>query len=164
MTTCWRDDFGELHRDGGLPAVERANGSKEWWVNGVQHRDDGLPAVERASGTKEWWVNDELHRDGGLPAVERADGTKQWWVNGKCHRDGGLPAIEWSDGTKEWRVNGTEVSEEQAKLIHRIKMKRIKRSFWKWYDITYGIDKPAFKARMMRDLNALENDLGYQLS
>ena len=113
-----------------------------------------------------YWRDDfgELHRDGGLPAIEYSDGGKQWWVNGKRHRDGGLPAIDFSDGTKSWWVNGTEVSEEQAKFIHRIKMKRIKRYYWKWYDITYRIDKPAFKARMMRDLDALENDLGYQLS
>lgn len=45
---------GQLHRDDG-PAVESANGSKEWWKNGKRSRIDG-PAVELANGTKEWWV------------------------------------------------------------------------------------------------------------
>ena len=33
------------HRDGGLPAIEHADGGKEWWVDGVLHRDDDLPAL-----------------------------------------------------------------------------------------------------------------------
>ena len=48
-----------------------------------KHRDDGLPAIENANGSKYWWVNGKRHRDGGLPAVEKADGTKYWYVNGK---------------------------------------------------------------------------------
>ena len=34
------------------------NGSKQWRLNGKCHRDNGLPAVEYADGTKEWWLND----------------------------------------------------------------------------------------------------------
>lgn len=78
----WMNAAGELHRDGGLPAVERANGNKQWWVNGARHRDGGLPAVDRFDGDKEWWVNGVLHRDGGLPAIEFTFGFKQWWIHG----------------------------------------------------------------------------------
>jgi hypothetical protein len=46
---------GELHRDDG-PAIEYANGYKEWYKNGKLHRDDG-PAVEYVNGDKEWWLN-----------------------------------------------------------------------------------------------------------
>ena len=35
----WHDGLGHPHRRGGLPAVEWANGSKEWWVNGKRHRE-----------------------------------------------------------------------------------------------------------------------------
>ena len=28
-----------------------------WYVNGKLHRDNGLPAIEYADGDKEWWVN-----------------------------------------------------------------------------------------------------------
>ena len=44
-----------LHRTDG-PAIERANGLKEWYVNGKLHRLDG-PAVEHNNGLKEWWTN-----------------------------------------------------------------------------------------------------------
>ena len=38
------------------------------------------PAVEWADGTKEWWVDDKLHRLDG-PAIENADGTKRWFID-----------------------------------------------------------------------------------
>ena len=38
--------------------TERANRSKEWYLNGLLHREDG-PAVEYANGDKEWYLNDE---------------------------------------------------------------------------------------------------------
>ena len=44
------------------------------------HREDG-PALECADGTKQWWRNGKLHRE-DCPAVERADGTNQWYLNG----------------------------------------------------------------------------------
>lgn len=33
-----------------------ANGTKMWWVDGQLHRLDG-PAVEYADGSKEWYIN-----------------------------------------------------------------------------------------------------------
>lgn len=29
----YRNSYGELHRNNGLPAITRADGSREWWVN-----------------------------------------------------------------------------------------------------------------------------------
>lgn len=49
------------------------------------HRDGGLPAIEMMNGTREWWVNNKPHRDGGLPAIEHADGSKEWWVHGNIY-------------------------------------------------------------------------------
>jgi len=34
------------------------SGSKFWHLNNELHREDG-PAVEYADGSKEWWLNDE---------------------------------------------------------------------------------------------------------
>jgi len=68
------------HREDG-PAVEWANGSRAWFLNGERHREDG-PAVEYANGYKEWYLNDQLHREDG-PAVEYADGSKYWFLNDK---------------------------------------------------------------------------------
>ena len=45
-----------------------------------RHRLDG-PAVEWADGSKAWYVNGKLHRLDG-PAVEYADGGKAWYVDG----------------------------------------------------------------------------------
>ena len=78
--TRWHDASGWLHRDGG-PAIEMADGSRQWWVNGRCHRDDG-PAVEWADGSQMWVVDGRRHRTDG-PAVEMADGSRQWWVDGR---------------------------------------------------------------------------------
>ena len=82
-----------FHRADG-PAVEEADGSKVWYVNGKIHRDDG-PAKEWANGDKWWWVNGKLHREDG-PAKEWANGSREWYVNGELHREDG-PAIEYED-------------------------------------------------------------------
>jgi hypothetical protein len=54
-TKRWRNQEGQCHRTEG-PAVEKANGTKEWYLNGQRHRTEG-PAVEWADGTKVWWVD-----------------------------------------------------------------------------------------------------------
>jgi len=47
----------------------------------IRHRLDG-PAVEDANGSKTWCVDGQLHRLDG-PAIECADGHKAWYVAGK---------------------------------------------------------------------------------
>ena len=89
---------GKLHCTDG-PAIERLNGTKEWYLKGQKHRMDG-PAIEYSDGAKYWYLNGQLHRTDG-PAVERLNGTKFWYLKGQLHRTDG-PAIEWSDGTKFW--------------------------------------------------------------
>jgi hypothetical protein len=76
----------------------------------IFHREDG-PAIERADGSKSWYLNDKLHREDG-PAFEWADGTKEWYLNGKRHRDDG-PAFEWADGYKSWWLNDDRVTEQE---------------------------------------------------
>jgi len=91
-----------LHREDG-PAIEYANGRKDWFLNGQRHRCDG-PAIEDPDGYKCWFLNDYIHRENG-PAVEWSDGHKDWYLNGERHREDG-PAIECVDGRKEWYRNG----------------------------------------------------------
>ena len=50
-----------LHREGG-PAIEWADGSKFWYLNGKAHRVDG-PAVEFPNGTKYWGLNGQEHTE-----------------------------------------------------------------------------------------------------
>jgi hypothetical protein len=95
------NEKGVLHRLDG-PAVEKADGTKQWYVNGKLHRLDG-PAIEYVNGTKMWYQNDKLHREDG-PAIEFADGRKVWQQNNKLHRLDG-PAVEGRDGAKQWWVN-----------------------------------------------------------
>ena len=59
-----------------------ALGDKRWYLpNGNLHREDG-PAVEYADGTKEWYLNGQRHREDG-PAIEYANGDKRWYLNDK---------------------------------------------------------------------------------
>ena len=108
-TIRWYSEKDQPHRLDG-PAIERANGDKEWWVEGKLHRLDG-PAVECANGDKEWWVKGKFHRLDG-PAIEYANGYKVWFVEGKRHRLDG-PAVEYTDGFKEWYVEGRRMTEEE---------------------------------------------------
>ena len=87
------------------------NGNKIWRNSAEQyHRTDG-PAVERANGTKQWYFNGQLHRVDG-PAVEWTDGTKYWYIHDQLHRTDG-PAIEWADGSKYWYFKGKQISKEE---------------------------------------------------
>jgi len=60
-TKHWNNENDKRHRLDG-PAVEYADGGKEWWVNGELHRLDG-PAVEFKNGHKEWWVEDTQYSE-----------------------------------------------------------------------------------------------------
>jgi len=102
-------EMTKLHREDG-PAIERASGHKEWYINGELHREDG-PAVVYASGTKAWYLNGKRHREDG-PANEWSDGSKKWYLNGKRHREDG-PAIEYADGPSAWYLNGKFLTEEE---------------------------------------------------
>jgi len=55
----WRNAKMEPHREDG-PAIEYANGTKVWMINGLEHREDG-PAVEYGDGgDNDWYVNGKL--------------------------------------------------------------------------------------------------------
>ena len=60
----------EFHNPNG-PAIEYADGSKEYFVNGLRHRTDG-PAVECSDGYKAYYLNGVLHNPNGLLLYGRA--------------------------------------------------------------------------------------------
>ena len=68
----------KLYREDG-PAVELADGSKLWFLNGKCHREDG-PAITW-NGSYEWWANGKLHRENG-PAIDPVNGNKEWYLHG----------------------------------------------------------------------------------
>ena len=65
-----------------------SNGAKRWYNQyGQKHRENGLPAIEYANGSKYWYKNGKLHRENGLPAIEFFDGEETWYdENGDCCR------------------------------------------------------------------------------
>lgn len=77
-TTKWYKPGTDIRHREDEPALERADGSKAWYQEGLRHRQDG-PAFEWADGLKVWYKEGELHRLDG-PAIERADGTKAWFI------------------------------------------------------------------------------------
>jgi len=167
--TKWYYKNGKLHRDGDLPAIENRDGEKHYYKNGKRHRDGNLPAVELPNGMIRYYKNGKQHRDGNLPAVELPDGTKYYYKNGELHRDGDLPAIEFSDGDKEYWKNGIEYAKEQVEIMTKMEKKRNKKRTMKifryWYDKTYSDpNSEAFKSMMIRDMHALEKEIGYMLS
>jgi len=99
---------GQQHRVSDLPASMSNSGTKSWYKNDQRHRENDLPAIEWASGGKWWCLRGQLHRENGLPAIERSSGNAEWYVNNQRHREGDLPAIEWADGSKmvvcQWRT------------------------------------------------------------
>jgi hypothetical protein len=138
----WYNANGKLHRDNDLPAIENANGDKEWYVNEKLHRENNLPAIENADGIKAWCVNGKLHRDNDLPAIECSNGDKYWYADGKIHRPCGLHAIEYAYGCKLWFINGKRYTYDEvinhynilAKFgrycLWKIRMRRLRRVRW----------------------------------
>jgi hypothetical protein len=81
-----------------------ADGNVFWRLPNLKLHRIGAPAIEWANGTKQWFLNGKLHRT-GAPATMCPNGTNFWYQHGKLHRDD-APAVEWADGTKEWYLNG----------------------------------------------------------
>jgi len=104
------------------PTIERANGTKECHHD-KRHCDDA-PAMEWANGDKEWRLHGKLHRN-NAPAIEYADGDKEWYLHGKLHREDGA-AVETANGDKEWWLHGASYKDAttwaEATLKHQNKL------------------------------------------
>jgi len=66
---------GDYHREN-RPAIERSNGYKAWYINGLRHREDG-PAVEWGDGDKVWYLNDIWHTEQEYKGEMRSRKLKQ---------------------------------------------------------------------------------------
>ena len=83
----------------------------------IYHREDG-PAIERSDGTKIWFFNGVMHRENG-PAGEYPDGYKTWYIKGKRHRLDG-PAVVWNcSHPNEWWVDGVRLSPEKEMVLNK---------------------------------------------
>jgi hypothetical protein len=98
---------GKKHREDG-PAVITEY-VKEWWYNDKLHRHIG-PAVEYADGDREWYFNGLRHRESGPAVIYK--GIKEWWRNGVRYREDG-PHIITAIGELIWCRNDRVVSMDE---------------------------------------------------
>ena len=157
----YKNDFGQWHRDGDLPAVETIDGTKEWWDNGVLHRGGDCAAIEYSDGTKHWYLNGILHRGGDRPAVEGLDGFKSWFDNGKRHRETG-PAIDMDSGEKVWWfLHGKFLTAAQTnayvsfcqKMKEKRRIRAQKKIYFWWIQICYDMSHPSGCGQRMAHRN-----------
>ena len=130
-----------------LPTIDYSGGKEckecyNWWDNMIKKHDNKYGHIIRSINGNEFY---------------------EWWSYYGKHREEGLPAVIKNNGEKEWWLFGVKVTEEIALFFKKMKMKRVKKVFRKWYDITYHVGKQGFKNRMLRDIELLENDIGYKL-
>ena len=121
------------HREDG-PAIEWADGSKVWFINGNYHREDG-PAIEDADGYKSWYIDgkklteEQFNDRNKVEAIRNSDiikemrkqyieidesGDKFYYSDKEMtvlHREDG-PAIEWAIGSNVWYINGKRHRED----------------------------------------------------
>ena len=72
-----------LFTKGLLLTVTNADNTQEWYKEGQLHRDGGEPAVIANDGRKEWYKEGQLHREFSKgAAVIRADGSEEYWADG----------------------------------------------------------------------------------
>lgn len=102
----------EIHKNRG-PAIETDSGSKMWYKNGRLNRGGDRPAIVRADGRTEWWVNGQRHREDG-PALITKTGDEEWFYKGVKHRIDGPAVIHktlpFSD---EYWIKGTRLTKEE---------------------------------------------------
>ena len=74
----WNLPDGRLHREDG-PAIERLDGSEEWYQHDQRHREDG-PAIVLPGRIEAWWLRGLRHRKDG-PAMIHGE-YKEYWIDG----------------------------------------------------------------------------------
>ena len=141
-------------------------GTIRYYKDGKFHRDGDKPAVIYSDGTKFYYKNGKKHRDGDKPAALDLNGYEAYYKNGERHRDGDKPAVIYSNGTKYYYKNGVQYTKEQVEKMEEIRTRIVNRIAVRcaryWYDETYrDTEGEAFQARMMRDMDYLENEIGY---
>jgi hypothetical protein len=150
----WYNEKSQIHREDG-PAIEYADGDKEWRLNGLLHREDG-PAIESANGDKYWYLNGKRHREDG-PAVEFKNGEKSWYLNDKYYSEQAFnEKMKSTQNSKETKMNNLVVDvfghkywyNEQGKF-HREDGPAVEYTngdkFWYLKDQLHRVDGPAIE-------------------
>ncbi len=115
------------------------------------------------SGIKKFLFEDKLHREDG-PAVIYPSGREEYFRHGKHHNVNGH-AVIYQNGTTEYYFEGEIISKKILDNFLKIKTKRqknLQKLYLRiWYDQTYQDHADAFLSRMLRDMDHLENIVGY---
>ena len=107
-TKRWMLRDGSLHREDG-PAIEYANGSRQWYQHNHLHRT-GAPAVETINGGEIWYQHGKLHRTNGPAVVSNA--FTQWWVDGVYYED----ITSWAKAALQYEQMPTSPDAVDAKV------------------------------------------------
>ena len=83
----------------------------------ILHREDG-PAIEYANGSKVWYLDGKRHREDG-PAVEGSSRYKAWYLNGKE-----LTEDEFNARTNPVELTLDEIAEKFGVSVDRLKIKK----------------------------------------
>lgn len=113
-------------RDGKMKLMARYMGYITLKFNdaGFLHCEDG-PAMEKDDGSKIWYKNGVYHNENG-PAVIWGDGGVGYYIDGLPHREDG-PAIIYPDGLNSWYKHGFFIKQsmEQMGFYYERLLKRI---------------------------------------
>ena len=84
----------------------------------IRHREDG-PAIEWADGSKSWYLNGKRHHEDG-PAIEWVDGSKWWYLNGQYFTE-----AEYARRTvKETILTLDEIAAKFGVSVEQLKIKK----------------------------------------
>jgi antitoxin component YwqK of YwqJK toxin-antitoxin module len=133
--TRYLNEFGQLHRDGDLPAViESGNRRVLYYQNGLLHRDNKPACI--SDSQESYYQHGTLHRDNNLPAVINYVGkddkktifSEEYFRHGVHHRDNG-PAIQWATGAYQYYQNGL-LHNETGPASHSIKADGVQDNYY----------------------------------
>jgi antitoxin component YwqK of YwqJK toxin-antitoxin module len=120
--TRYLNEFGQLHREGDLPAQIDSNGDVRYYKNGSLHRDGNQPAVI-TSNLEAYYKHGSPHREDGPAIIHTLDfnGVKklvvqEYYKDGLLHRENG-PARLWETGSYQHYKNG-QLHNEKGPACH----------------------------------------------
>lgn len=164
--TRYLNEFGQLHRDGDLPALIHPNHKTlMYYQNGLLHRDNGPAKIN--SHQEVYYYKGSIHRDDNLPAkidmyIEK-DGSKtlvceEYYRHGAHHRDNG-PAVLWSSGSYQFYKKG-ELHNENGPACHWVNSEGVSDEY---YLNGKNMSKTGFKIATLRNNLFSQNSTKHQI-
>lgn len=148
--TRYFNEFGQLHREGDLPAEINPNHETVlYYKNGLLHRDNGPALIN--SHQECYYQHGAKHREGDLPAlihfIKHDSGSKEilsqeYFQNNVHHREHG-PALMWSSGSYQHYRNGL-LHNENGPACHYVENGKTTDEYW-----LNGVQVPKFAHKLV---------------